>query len=94
MTFIVQHDKDIKRFFVVIDGKTSLLDYTSTPDSKTLDYFHTFVPPELRGQHIAEKIVKFALEYARENNYKIIPTCSFVRRYINHHPEYEKLIAI
>jgi hypothetical protein len=33
------------------------------------------------------------LAYAREQGYKIIPSCSFVRAYMERHPEYDDLLA-
>lgn len=39
---------------------------------------HTFVDPSLRGGGVAEKLLDALSDYARENNLKIIPTCSYV----------------
>jgi predicted GNAT family acetyltransferase len=47
----------------------------------------------LRGRHIAHDIVQFALDYALENGYLIIPSCSFVQHYLDHHPEYQQLVT-
>ena len=43
---------------------------------------HTEVNSEYRGQDIGEQLVYKAVDYARENNYKIIPTCPFARAII------------
>lgn len=91
MDLNIQHDKNQHKFFTIVDGKESLMEY-SVVDDKTLDYYHTFVPPELRGKQIAEKIVKAALNYARENHYNVIPTCPFVQRIIDRNPEYKTLV--
>jgi predicted GNAT family acetyltransferase len=92
MNIHIEHDEEINQFFSKIDGKISYLKYTLLPDKKTLNLRMTYVPPELRGQQIAGKIVKFALEYAKENNYKIIPSCSYVEAYIKGHPEYKNIV--
>ncbi|HVV68845.1 MAG TPA: GNAT family N-acetyltransferase [Gammaproteobacteria bacterium] len=91
MELVIQHDKLTKKFFADINGQIAELDYALEEDS-VLNYYRTFVPPELRGSQIGEKIVKFALDYARENNYKIIPSCPFVERIIARHPEYKILL--
>lgn len=39
---------------------------------------HTFVSPILRGQGIAKKLVDALASWARANDEKIIPTCSYV----------------
>lgn len=93
MAELIQHDKAAKKFVLMKDGKPSVLEYTTTSDDKVLDFHHTFVPPDLRGQHIGETIVKFALDYAKENGFQIIPTCPFVARFIERHQEYQSVVA-
>ena len=44
------------------------------------------------GQGIAEELAKFALNYARESNLKVIPSCRFVNAYIKRHQEYQDLV--
>lgn len=43
-----------------------------------LNAYHTGVRKELEGQGIAAKLFDKLVEYARENNYKIIPSCSYI----------------
>jgi predicted GNAT family acetyltransferase len=38
---------------------------------------HTYVSVELRGQKIAQKLVKQMVDFAREEGKKIIPVCSY-----------------
>jgi predicted GNAT family acetyltransferase len=54
---------------------------------------HTFVPPELRGRGIAEKLVRAALEHARDEKVRVVPACSYVGTYIQRHPEFQALVA-
>lgn len=93
MDFLIEHNKIAEYFFTNIDDKQAKMDYRVYSNGKILDYYSTFVPPELRGQHIASRIVKCALEYAKENNYKVIPSCPFVENFINTHLEYKNLRA-
>ncbi|HAD78212.1 MAG TPA: N-acetyltransferase [Flavobacteriaceae bacterium] len=53
---------------------------------------HTGVNPELRGQGLAEKLVLEAIDYARKNQLKIIPFCSYVSVYVGKHPEVQDVI--
>lgn len=92
MDLHIKHDQANKQFTTTVDGETGYLSYSVSADGKTLDYKSTLVPPELRGQHIGEKIVKYALDYANKNHLQVIPTCPFVRRVIEKHPEYQHLI--
>ena len=88
----IQHDTVNHKFFVFTAGKESLMEYRVINEN-TLDYFHTFTPPELRGQGIAEKIVRVALDYAKQNNFKIIPSCPYVAKFVASHSEYQSLIT-
>ncbi|WP_282630876.1 GNAT family N-acetyltransferase [Empedobacter sedimenti] len=53
---------------------------------------HTGVNPELRGQGLAEKLVLEAVDYARKNQLKIRPFCSYVSVYVGKHPEVQDVI--
>ncbi|MFU8786186.1 MAG: GNAT family N-acetyltransferase [Candidatus Izemoplasmataceae bacterium] len=49
----------------------------------------TFVDPSLRGQQIAKKLLDRLADFARENNLKIKPTCSYVVTAFERYKEYE-----
>jgi predicted GNAT family acetyltransferase len=51
------------------------------------------VPPALQHRGLASAITRIALEHARANNLRVIPSCSFVAWYLEQHPEYAELIA-
>lgn len=92
MTFIIQHDPEHNQFATMVDGKRATLSYQILPGEKTLDYYSTFVPPELRGRNIGQEIVKFALDYAKEHHYKVIPSCSFIKAFIKRNPGYKRIL--
>lgn len=52
-------------------------------------FTHTWVPPEFRGQGIAEKLVLAGFAAAHEEERKIIPECSYVARLLERHPEFQ-----
>ena len=58
-----------------------------------ITFTHTEVPPELEGQGIAGKLVKAALESAKEEGLRVVARCSFVKGYIERHPEYRSLLS-
>ena len=91
MDLEIQHNEERKRFFSIIDGKEAYLTYTDNGNN-VLIFDHTYVPFSLRGQSIAAKIVKNALEYARKNNFKVIPACSYVSSYIEKNEQYNDLV--
>lgn len=77
------------RFETWIEGELSKLDYME--DKDTVLMMHVGVHPEHRGQGVAGKLTQVALEYAREKSLRVIPMCSYVRAYINRHPEFVPL---
>lgn len=86
----IVHDEQAKRFETSIDGHTGYISYQERDDK--LVYDHTIVPQELGGRGVGSALVKHALNYARDNNKKIVPQCSFVASYIDKHPEYQGLL--
>lgn len=92
----VRHDADRQRFVlpVEVDGedKEVHLDYRKQGEGVWV-YAHTFTPPEARGQGLAGRVVKVALEYAREHDLRVVPSCPYVDEYMKEHPEYQDLRA-
>lgn len=85
----IQHKEG--EFFVVINGKKAILDYTI--NGKEMDIFHTFTDPDLRGQGLAEQLTQAAFEHAKKNGLKIIPTCEYVRdAFLKKHPEWNSIV--
>jgi uncharacterized protein len=58
----------------------------------TLNLVHTEVHPDLEGQGVGSRLVKGVLDYIRENNLYLIPSCPFVRQYVARHPAYQELV--
>lgn len=88
----VKHDKENHKFYLEVEGGEVLLDYRFA-DDKTLEFYHTYTPFELRGRGLAAKVVEEGFKFARENNYKVIPSCSYVAVYLERHKELEDLEA-
>jgi predicted GNAT family acetyltransferase len=68
------------RFELTADGHTAFLVYKRTPE--TLELIHTEVPEELRGRHLGDALVEFALERAQAENLRVVAICPFVRAYL------------
>jgi len=86
----ITHNDSGNRFETIVDEKLSKLDYIR--DGKNFVITHVGVHPELRGQGVAGRIVQVGLEYARKNNLRVIPMCSYAAAYIRRHPEYANLL--
>ncbi len=89
----VQHDSESKKFFIKNKGQEAHMTY-HYQDNETLVYAHTFVPPELRGSGLAGKVVRTALEWARSQGLKVVPTCSYVQKFVRRHPEFQDVANI
>jgi hypothetical protein len=89
MEIDVHHDRARQRFYAVVEGHEAKIEYAEswTGDGCVLDLRHTFVDPALRGRGVAQALVARTLELARQEGVKIIPTCPFIRSYLEKHPE-------
>lgn len=58
-----------------------------------IDIDHTGVPDEMGGQGIGSQLVQSVVEYARENNLKIVATCPFAKNVIEKHSVYQDVYA-
>src|SRR3712207_4220251 len=80
------------RFEIRVDDRVvGLASYHVENGSMTLP--HTEVDPSMGGRGIGTALVAGVLAAARERGLKVLPYCSFVRRYILQHPEDLDLVA-
>lgn len=87
----VIHEKENLRFVIYNDGNEVYVEYTM--GEKEINLYHTYTHPALRGKGLAAQVVRAAFEFAKENNLKVIPTCSYVQSFISKNDEYKKLAA-
>jgi predicted GNAT family acetyltransferase len=86
----IQHDPDSGRFFSALEHGEAELTY-GWIDSSTIGINFVFVPPADRQDGVGERLVLHVLEWARGNELKVVPACSFARRVMSEHPEYDDL---
>jgi hypothetical protein len=86
-----EHDAAAHRFALTSGTAVAVLDYREH-DSRTLECYHTFVPPPMRGRGVASRLVEQALRYALEHGISVIPTCPFVAAFIRRHPEFAAVL--
>lgn len=80
-----------ERYVTLVDGYEAELTFTDTADGKRItDY--TGVPKPLGGRHIGTKLVKRAVEDARAEGKKIVPTCWFVKLQIDRHKDWQDVV--
>lgn len=77
----INHQPERARFVSEIDNQEARLEYDLMP-RHGINFTYTFVPEALRGQGIAEKLVRTGLAWAREQGFEIEASCWYVRRFL------------
>ena len=88
---VVQHNPAERRYEIRVGGVLAVADYELEGDR--MIFTHTLVPIALRGQGLAEKLVRAGLADARAQNRRVVPQCSYVAKFIERHAEYHDLLA-
>lgn len=87
----VQHEAAAGRFTTDVDGQQGYVEYEQQGDVMTIT--HTIVPSAIGGRGIAGALVQAALEHARSQSLKVVPSCSYADDWMRKHSEYEDLRA-
>lgn len=74
------------QFEIELDGERAEMVYRMR--GNTIYLMHTTVPDVFRGKGVASTLANHALEYARQQGYKIAVLCPFVASYVKRHPEW------
>ena len=81
MAASVIHQPEQQRFVALLDGQECVLEYRLLP-GHGVDFTRTFVPEALRGQGIAESLVRAGLGWARDQGFVITASCWYVSRFL------------
>jgi len=81
----VVHATDRSRFELTRDGATAVLTYEEGDGD--VAFLHTVVPAELEGAGIGSRLAEAGVRWAREQGLEVVPVCSFVRGWLERHPE-------
>lgn len=73
-------------FYIDRDGR-QIAELDFEVKDNLLNAYHTGVRPELEGQGIAGKLFDAMVNYARENNYRVIPSCSYILARFRRRPD-------
>lgn len=86
----VTDNADKQRFEMLVDGRTSIIEYRLRGDDIAL--VHTEVPESLEGKGVAGALVEKVLLEIEKRGQSIIPLCAYVQSYLKRHPEWNKLV--
>lgn len=88
-----ERDEARGRYFVRLpDGSEAELTYRRL-DPRTVVADHTGVPPAYRNEGIALRLVERLIADAREEDFRIVPQCSYVAAQFRRHPDWAGLMA-
>ena len=82
-TLIYNNIKE-SRFEFLVCGTRAVIEYVIGPE--VIVFYHSSIrtsPGE--GDELLMEMIRYVLDYARNNHLKIVPTCPHVRQYIRHH---------
>lgn len=85
------NNESLRQFELIVDGQKAKIEYERQKDRMFLT--HTEVPAALEGHGVGAAMVEKTLHYLEENNLKLVPWCSFVKSYLQRHPEWKRLLA-
>lgn len=85
---IKQEESENKgKFFIHENGQeVGLMTYSIAGTDKII-IDHTEVDDSMQGQGLGHKLVKAAVDYAKNNNIKIVPLCPFAKNIFDNKPE-------
>lgn len=86
----VIHDPGAHRFETAVAGGTAVAEYRR--DGGVITFTHTEVPPEAQGHGVADALARSALDYARTEGLRVVPSCPFFAAFIQRHREYVPLL--
>lgn len=87
----VTHNKAEAEFELAIGRHRAVAAYQM--EGNTIVFTHTIVPEALEGRGVGSKLIRAALDSARDRGLKVIPQCPFVAAFIEKHPEYRTLLG-
>lgn len=92
MKYQVINNEARNRFEVELNGEYAFIDYKMQAED-VIALNHTEVPESMEGQGIASVLAEHVFEYIKANHMKVKPYCSFIKVYLQRHPEYNELLA-
>lgn len=87
----IKLEPDKNRFLLRVDDWDCVLEFSL--DGASASFNHVRVPDAVGGQGLAGRLTRHALDWAREQDLKVIPHCPYVASWIKRHPDYADLIA-
>ena len=89
---VVRDNPNRERYELIVDGRiVSIADYRREGDTFVVPYVET--DPEMRGQGLADRLMRGMLDDLRAREMTISPICAFAVAFIRDHPADADLVA-
>ena len=83
-------NKELGQYELTTDSGKAVLEYSL--DGDVINLLHTIVPVADRGQGVAAKLVRAALDDARQRDLRVKPTCTYVADFVKRNTEYQDVV--
>lgn len=85
---VTHHNTDKNGWFKAMDGdnEAGVMTYTWAGNTKFI-VDHTEVNPDYKGQGVGKLLFEKMVDFARQENYKVIPLCPFAKAMFDKTPE-------
>lgn len=77
---VCEHESDQQRFVIHTKAGEAVLEYQRT--GHAVDFVRTFVPDSLRGQGLAEQLVRAGLAWAKAEQLTMTASCWYVDQWL------------
>ncbi|KAI9312802.1 GCN5-related N-acetyl-transferase-domain-containing protein, partial [Dichotomocladium elegans] len=67
--------------------------YLPTRLQSLVEFYHTEIPVHYRQMGLGDILVNHAFQWAEQMGLLVIPSCTFVKRYLQHHDEHRDLLV-
>lgn len=79
------------RYEATADGEVAgFIDYRLSQND--IAFLHTETEDRFRGKGVGGRLVQASLDSARERGLAVLPSCPFVRSWLEKHPDYAELV--
>jgi predicted GNAT family acetyltransferase len=87
----IQKNSEQSRYELIVDDTVAgVVEYVDKDDYVELT--HTEVDPSHEGEGLGSQLARAVLDSLRNDNRAVIPSCPFIRSYLQRHPEYVELV--
>jgi uncharacterized protein len=87
----VADNPPLHRFEIRADGEPA--GFTAYPPLEHVyDFTHTEIDPAYEGKGIGSTLIRGTLDEMRARGLGVLPTCPFVRSFVERHPDYLDLV--